>query len=133
MTSRMFAIALGLLAAAAPARAETWRASSSDGNASAFIDADSIVRTGDQVRFRRELRWPEVRLLGNRLRYNRLLADYEGDCRAMTLRSLSVAAKLDDEVVLAGEGSGEIEQARPGSTAEVDLRSACFGEWPAAR
>ncbi|HYG29296.1 MAG TPA: surface-adhesin E family protein [Allosphingosinicella sp.] len=133
MIGRIFAIALGGLAAAVPAQAENWRASSSDGNASAFIDADSIRRDGDQVSFRRELRWPEVRMLGNRLRYNRLLAHYEGDCRAMTLRSISIAAKLDDEVVLSGEGSGEIEQARPGSTAEVDMRSACFGEWPAGR
>jgi hypothetical protein len=133
MIARILIVALGGLAAAAPAQAENWRASSSDGTVAAFIDTDTIRRDGDRVSFRRELRWPEVRMLGSRLRYNRLLALYEGDCRAMTLRSISVSAKLDDVVVLSGEGSGEIEQARRGTTAEVDLRSACFGEWPERR
>ncbi|MEA3015586.1 MAG: hypothetical protein QOI38_308 [Sphingomonadales bacterium] len=133
MIGRNLVLALGCLTAAAPATAENWRASSSDGTAAAFIDTDTIRRDGDRVSFWRELRWPEVRMLGGRLRYNRLLAHYEGDCRAMTLRSISVRAKLDDEVVLSGDGSGEIEQARRGSTAEVDLRSACFGEWPEQR
>lgn len=133
MIRGIFAVALGAFVAAPPAQAENWRASSTDGNASAYIDADTIRRDGDRVSFRRELRWPEARALANGMRYNRLLALYEGDCRAMTLRSLSVSAKLDDAVLLSVDGRGEIEQVQPGSTADVDLRSACFGAWPQRR
>lgn len=130
MMLRTFALAAALLAAAAPAGAETWRASSSDGAIVAYIDVDSIERSGDRVIFRRELRFPDIRTLGNgRLRFDRLQALYHGDCRAMTLRNMSVRAKLGDAIVLEGEGSLEIESVATGSTAERDLRAACLGEW----
>ena len=125
-------LAAGILALAPPgaAAAENWRASSSDSQATAYIDVDSIRRDGDRVSFWRELRWPEARTLRDGTRYNRLGSLYEADCTAMTLRSITIRANLDERVILAGEGSLETEQARPGTTAAVDLRSVCFGEWP---
>lgn len=123
----------GAMAVALPpggAEAANWRASSGDSQARAYIDTDSIRREGERVSFWRELRWPEVRTLGDGTRYNRLGSLYEADCAAMTLRSITVRANLDENVVLSGEGSRELEQARPGTTAETDLRSVCFGEWP---
>lgn len=129
----IMAAATAALAPLSAAAAENWRASSTDAVATAYIDIDSIRRDGARVSFWRELRWPQVRTLGTGLRYNRLGSLYEADCEAMTLRSITVRANLDENVVLSGEGSRETEQARPGTTAETDLRSVCFGEWPAAR
>ena len=128
MRTKVLAAALALFPAAAAA--ENWRASSGDAEARAYIDTDSIRRDGQRVSFWRELRWPEVRTLRDGTRYNRLGSLYEADCAAMTLRSLTVRANLDENVVLSGEGSRELEQARPGTTAEIDLRSVCFGQWP---
>ena len=133
MAFKLVAIGLVALAGSAAAPAESWRAGSSGLGATAYIDTDSIRREGDLVHFRREVRWPEVRSFGDGTRYDRLLSHYQGDCRAMTLRSLAIRVKLGDSVVLSVDEADEIETASPGSTAEVDLRAACFGEWPAAR
>jgi hypothetical protein len=132
MIGRISALAMAMALAAAPAAAETWRASSRAEGAVAFIDVDSIRREGDRVSFWREVRWPEVRSLDDGLRFDRIQARYEADCRAMTLRTMAIRAKLDQQVVLAADEAGEVETASPGSTAEIDLRSACFGDWPAA-
>ena len=128
MIGRLSAVAVAM---ASPAAAETWRASSRAEGATAYIDVDSIRREGDRVSFWREVRWPEIRSLDGGLRFDRIAALYDGDCRAMTLRSTAIRAKLGQEVVLAGDEPGEVETASPGSTAAVDLRSACFGDWPA--
>jgi hypothetical protein len=132
MIGRSSAVAALMVLLPAPAAAETWRASSRAEGAVAFIDVDSIRREGDRVSFWREVRWPEARALDGGLRFDRIGARYEGDCRTMTLRSMAIRAKLDQQVVLASEEAGDVETAEPGSTAEIDLRSACFGEWPAA-
>ena len=132
MIARTFGATVAMLAAAAPAQAETWRASSSGMGAVAFIDTESIRRDGDRVSFWREVRWSDVRSLDSGGRFNRIAALYEGDCRAMTLRPMEVRAKLDEQIVFSGQGSGEIETPPPGTNGHVDLRSACFGDWPAA-
>lgn len=131
MTGAKIAVAVAALAAA-PAAAESWRLSSGDGEARAYIDTDSLRREGDRVTFWREVRWPEVRSLDSGLRFDRIAALYEGDCRAMTLRSLRISARLQAAEVYAAEDEGETEPALPGSNAEGDLRSACFGDWPDA-
>jgi hypothetical protein len=137
MLKGLFSIRAAIAAAAsaaallaAPAAAQTWRASSSTDDARAFIDTETIRREGDRVLFWREVRWPKARQLDSGLRYDRIAAHYEGDCRAMTLRTVEVARKLRDRVVLADEFRGELEIVRPGTTAETDIRAACFGEWP---
>lgn len=133
MTTKLFAAAILALVPVGTASAENWRSSSRDSQATAYIDVDSIRRDGNRVSFWRELRWPQIRSLGDGRRFNRLGSLYEEDCAAMTLRSITIRASLDERVILTGEGSRELEQARPGTTAATDLRSVCFGEWPAAR
>ena len=130
MNFRILAAALGIALLAAPAAAENWRASSAGMGAIAYIDVDSIQRSGEQVTFWREVRWPEVKTFEDGTSYDRIAALYEADCNAMTLRSLHLRVSLGGEVIGSVEDTGEVEQATPGSTAETDLRSACFGEWP---
>ena len=117
--------------AAAPAAAENWRASSKTGDAAAYIDTDSIRRTGDRVTFVRELRFEAPRPLGENLKFDRLQALYDGDCKAMTLQSIELRAKLADTIVLSAAERGKVDSAKPGSTAETDLKAACFDQWPA--
>lgn len=124
------AISFGL---ASPAAAETWRASSKGQGAAAYIDTDSIQRSGDEVRFRRELRWDEPRTFENGTRFDRIAALYVADCRAMTLRAINMSAALGDKVLFSGDSNEAAEKAAPGTTAETDLRSACFNQWPASR
>jgi hypothetical protein len=131
MKSRL--IFLSLVALATPAFAENWRASSASDQAAAFIDVDSIRRDGDRVTFWREVRWPTAQRLSDGTRFDRIANLYEADCRAMRFRSLQVQARLETEVILGGEEEGEEEVAEPGSTAEVDLRAACFDSWPQAQ
>ena len=130
MNVTIVAAATAALVAASSAGAENWRVSSSADGARGYIDVDSIRRDGDRVRFVREVRWPSASTLEDGSRFDRIASLYEADCRAMTLRSLTVSARLGGEVVLEGEGSGELEHVAPGSTGEIDLRSACFGDWP---
>lgn len=121
---------LAALAAAAPAHAESWRLSSRSGAASAYIDADSIRRDGDRVTFVREVRWPEPRTLQGDKRFDRMRAVYEAGCKAMTLQSLAIEARLGDAVLLSAGERGKLETVQPGSTAAADLAAACHGRWP---
>ena len=124
-----FTIAVGL--AASPAFAETWRASSRAPGAVAYIDVDSIERKGDRVIFWREVRWAETRSLSFNVRYDRMAAHYEGDCKAMTLRSLKIRVALGDKIVLRDDARDEPQAVVPGSNGEIDLRAACLDQWPA--
>jgi protein tyrosine/serine phosphatase len=130
MRAIAWALGVSLLLFASAAMAENWRASSEAQGAIAYIDTESIQRSGDEVQFWRELRWPEVRELENGLRYDRMAALYLGDCRAMTLRAVKLRVNLGEKVLYAGDQEGAVEKAKPGTTAEIDLRSACFDQWP---
>lgn len=133
MRGPVLILSLSALAAASPVAAENWRRSSQANGAVAYIDADNVQRDGDRVTFWRELRWGEVRTLQGGLRYDRILALYEGDCRAMRLRAVEFRAKLAEVVVAASdEGDAAFTDAVPGTTAETDMRSACFDDWPPA-
>lgn len=116
--------------AATPAVAENWRASSSNGEAAAFIDTDSVRRDREKVTFWREVRWTQPRIVEGGVRFDRVATHYEADCRAMTLQSLRMRASFGAEVVLDHTERAEIEHTAPGSTAHTDLRAACFDEWP---
>jgi hypothetical protein len=124
------AVSLGL---ASPAPAENWRASSGGQGATAYIDTDSIQRSGDEVRFWREVRWPAPRAFEDGTRYDRIGALYVADCRAMTLRAIRMRAALGATILAEGDTEEPTQNAGPGTTAETDLRSACFNDWPAAR
>lgn len=130
MRGTILALGFSLALLGSAAQSQNWRASSSGQGAVAYIDAASIQRTGDKVRFWRELRWPEARTLSDGVRYDRMAAYYEADCPKMTLRSVKLRVGLGDQVLLALEEPGELETVTPGSNAEVDLRSACFDDWP---
>lgn len=116
--------------AASPALAENWRASSHGQGIVAYIDVDSIKKKGDRVTFWRELRFPDVRSLSFNVRYDRMAALYQADCKAMTLRSTKIRVSLGDQVAFKHGGKGELEVAGPGTTAEIDLRSVCLNDWP---
>jgi len=118
--------------AASPASAETWRRSSDGQGIVAYIDVDSIKRKGERVTFWRELRFPEVRSLNFNVRYDKMAALYEADCKARTLRSLKIRVRLGEEVVFRSDSKDSPQAALPGSTAETDLRSACHDDWPKA-
>jgi hypothetical protein len=124
---------LVLVSGAVPAAAQTenWRPSSRGGVARGYIETNSISRDGDIVRFWREIRFPSSRMLGSDVTYDRLAALYEGDCRGETLRPLSVRARLGERIVWKDEEAGEADRVERGSAGYVDLRAACFNEWPA--
>ena len=117
--------------AASPAAAENWRASSKTSEAAAFIDTDSIRRDGERVSFRREVRFAKPRVLQNEQRFDRLRTLYEADCKAMTLQSVDISARLGEQLLFSAAERGDVETAKPGSTAETDLKAACHNQWPA--
>lgn len=133
---KLKAIAVMPLAAAmlisfpATAQQQTWREASSSGDRTAFIDTASIQREGDKVRFWREVRSSAPMRFDSGESYDRLGAHMEVDCRARTLVNLEVYAKLGDQVIASGAGGGGVEAVAEGSTADTDLRAACFNEWP---
>lgn len=130
MIAKATTFALALLVAAGAAHAENWRRSSGTDEANAYIDTETIRRSGDRVTFAPEIRWPGPRQLSDGKAYDRIAAIYEGDCAAMTVRLVRFQVKLRTSIVVAGDGTGEIEPAAPGSTVEGDLRAACRGQWP---
>lgn len=114
----------------AAAQQQTWRQASSSGDRTAYIDTASIQRDGDKVRFWREVRSPAPVRFDSGESFDRLGARMEVDCRARTLVNLEVYAKLGDQLVVSGAGDGTVEPIETGSTADTDLRAACFNEWP---
>ncbi|HEY0012586.1 MAG TPA: surface-adhesin E family protein [Allosphingosinicella sp.] len=130
MRGKTVVLGLAVVAAASPARAETWRNASSALGATAYIDTDSFQRAGDKVTFWREIRWPEVRTLDGGVRFDRIAAHYEADCRAMTMRSLHLRISLGSEVIASAPDTGAVEQPPEGTAGRTDLLAVCRGEWP---
>lgn len=133
---RTIVIALGVSVAmlGSPARAENWRASSGAGEVTAYIDTDAIRRKGDEVRFWRQLRWPEPQTLPNGARFDRASALFKANCRTMTFQSLRNRMSLGSRQLFDGkDDNDEIHKAEPGSNAEADLRAACFDDWTIGR
>lgn len=124
--------ALFALAIPASAQQQSWRPASRAGERQAFIDTSSIRRDGDRVRFVREIRGGEISQLQSGERFNVIGAVMEVDCRARTLRNLELYIRLDEAMVGRAEANGNVEPVQPGSTADTDLRAACFNEWPAS-
>ncbi len=114
----------------ASAQPQTWRQGSSSGGQAAFIDTASIERAGDKVRFWREVRTAQPALFESGERYDRIGSLLEVDCRARTLRNLRIYAKLGDTLIFESGEASELEAVEAGTTADTDLRAACFNEWP---
>jgi hypothetical protein len=51
----------------------------------------------------------------------------------MTLRAIRMRASLGATLLASGDTDEPAQNAAPGTTAETDLRSACFNDWPADR
>lgn len=116
--------------AGASAFAETWRPSSKSGFGSAFIETDSIKREGAKVTFWREVRFAGPRTLKDGTQIDRIATYHEGNCSAMTLQSLRLRPALVTKVLGDFTADGRVEWAKPGSTAETDLRAVCLDQWP---
>ncbi len=82
------------------------------------------------MRFWREVRSASPRTFQGGERYDRLGARVEVDCRARTMSSLEVYAKLGDRVIGGGAASGRVDPIEAGSTADSDMRAVCFNDWP---
>jgi hypothetical protein len=130
MPAIVWVVALVAPAFPASAHQESWRPASSNGTAQAYIDASSMRRDGDRVRFVREVRMGSVQQFEDGRRYDVLGALMEVDCRARTLRNLEGYARLGNATVATEFSDGNAEPVQPGSTADTDFRAACFNEWP---
>lgn len=130
-------VALAALLLATPALApaqpepqqQDWRASSMRGGTTVYIDAASITRNGDSVRFWAEMRRSEVQTLDDGTRYDRLGLQAEMNCAERTYQILQVYSALGDRRPTASPITGEVERIEEGTTAEVDMRAVCFNEW----
>jgi hypothetical protein len=130
MRTAIIALSLLVTMLGSPARSENWRPSSGTGEVVAYIDTDAIRRKGDEVRFWRQLRWPEPQTLPNGIRYDRMAALFKGDCRAMSYISLRNRLNLGDRLLFDGKDDNhEVHVVEPGSNGEADLRAACFDDW----
>lgn len=109
----------------------TWRQASGSGGQSGYIDTASMQRTGDRIRFWREIRTREPQNFRDGQSFDRLGASIEVDCRARTFRTIELYAKLGEQLV--GRTDAEDREAREvpaGTTTEAEFRAVCFNEWP---
>ena len=120
---------LGLALAAPAAAQKAWRHASSAGGQRAFIDTASIVRSGDKVEYWRELRASQPTVLSDGTRYDVIGTRIEIDCRAMTLRALENYASYEGSEIARFEREEAIEPIAAGTTAAVEARAVCDGEW----
>ena len=121
---------LALPLAPLAAQDDAWRQASRTGDQTAFVDMSSTVRDGDKVRFWREIRSAEPRTLeGGDERYDKLGSLIEADCQRMEFRTLELYIKLGDEEVARGTPEAKLEIAKPGSTVETDIKTACSSGW----
>jgi hypothetical protein len=125
--------ALPAAAIAAAAQQPDWRNMRGVGE-DTWIDAASIVRDGDRVRYWRENRVaaPVESGPGGQA-YDRIGGRMEVDCRARTMRTLEMYTKLGERTTFSSPARGEglrPEPIRPGGSAEVDLRAVCLNQWP---
>lgn len=126
---------LALSPLAAPqSQAPAWRQSSGGtaaaAGAAAYIDTNSIQRSGDIATFWREIRFPAPRTLSDGTSFDRILARIEIHCTALTIRTLELRGKLGDAVVVTDDKPEDAADAiKPNSTAMDDLNAACHNKW----
>jgi hypothetical protein len=125
--------ALTAAATAAAAQQPDWRNMRSPGE-DAWIDAASIVRDGDRVRYWRESRLatPAEGGPGGQA-YDRIGGRMEVDCRARTMRTLEMYTKLGERTTFSSPARGEglrPEPIRRAGSGEADLRAVCLNQWP---
>ena len=119
------AAAVALLAAA-PAAAENWVriGGLEEAPKGIFIDADSIVRTGDRVRFKLERRWSAPRPEG----WDREVYTGTASCADRKVAVLAISFHLADRTLMSmtyRENRAEAELAPPGSLLGLAAAHVC--------
>jgi hypothetical protein len=117
---------LGCLAAT-PAAAENWVRVGGGDTFTEYVDADSIVRDKDEVRFRREMRFAAKRPEG----FDRMAFSSLASCRDRTIGDLSMAFFLGDHELMSSsfrEKGLAREPAAPGTASGRAVGFACEGK-----
>ena len=134
MRRAIFAVPLLLAMTGSPAMSENWRQMGTLGESVGYLDMDSIKRSGDKVRFWRDVRSPEPETAPTGHRFDSASVLIEVDCRARNFRYLRQRAKLGDRIIYdAKDPNDSLHAIGPGSVIDAELRAVCFNEWPSAK
>ncbi|HEU0098907.1 MAG TPA: hypothetical protein VFQ67_09055 [Allosphingosinicella sp.] len=122
----MIAVLMSLPAEAPAANAE-WVRVGGDDKAAEFVDAKSLVRVADEVRFRREIRFAPTRPEG----FDRMAFSSVGSCRDRTVFEPAMSLHLGDHELMSTtfrKGRKTVlEVAPPNSPLGRALAFACDG------
>lgn len=131
MRHAIFTVPLLLATVSSPALSENWRQMGMIGDSVGYIDMDSIKRSGDKVRFWRDVRRPEPQTAPTGHRFDSSAVLIEVNCRAKEFRYLRQRAKLGDRLIYdAKDPNDSLQAIRPGSVIDAELRAVCFNDWP---
>lgn len=134
MHHAIFVVPLVLAMVSSPALSENWRQMGTVGNSVGYIDMDSIKRSGDKVRFWRDVRSPEPETAPTGHRFDSRAVLIEVNCRAKMFRYLRLRAKLGNRLIYdAKDPNDSLQAARPGSVIDTELRAVCFNDWPSGK
>ena len=112
--------------AATPAAAENWVRVGGDAQMGEFVDADSVQRVGDEVRFRREVRYAAPRPEG----FDRMVFSHVGSCRERMTFVLSMSFRIGDHELMSTtfrESDRDNDPAPMGTALGRALHYACEG------
>lgn len=127
MSLRLIAAA-AFLAAPAAAQAEDWRVASADQQSVQYIDANTIERTGDRIRFTREIRFDEPQFVQG-FRFDRVIQLAEVSCAERLLYPLRTTAWLDDSQAHSEGPWEDAEAMEPGTNLGGTHDAVCSGRW----
>ena len=117
-----------LLALPAGASAENWRVASADEQSVQYIDADTIDRSGERIRFIREIRLDRPQFVEG-FRFDRVIQLAEVSCSQRLLYPLSTTAWLDDRQVHSEGPWDDAEAMRPGTNLGGTHDAVCSNRW----
>jgi hypothetical protein len=131
---RAFTIICACAAAAVstPALAENFQLAAETDSLRAYVDMDSLQRTGSRVRFTQQWRHHKVRTLSDGLEWDTDTFLTEADCDAMTFVNLETVARLRGRIVLSYTGT-ESYRAEPNSLIAGVIETACGAPQEQAR
>ncbi|MCW3835459.1 surface-adhesin E family protein [Sphingomonas canadensis] len=118
--------ALAMIATAGPAAAESWRRTAWSGaapdRAVYLVDTDSIVRTGDTVRFRTTTIWEKLAAPRD---FDRSIAEREGNCATGSSGILRTSYYAGGRIVRQNAAAGLLRTHAPGSLMAQVLNAVC--------
>lgn len=134
MRHAIFTVPILLAMASSPALSENWRQMGTNGARVGYVDMDSIKRSGDKVRFWRDVRSPEPETAPTGHRFDSASVLIEVNCRAKKFRYLRQRAKLGDRLIYdAKDPNDSLHDIGPGSVIDAELRAVCFNDWPGGK